>query len=91
MAYGYGHIVIFSTIVATGAGLHVAAYYLGHHSKLDSAQTVLTVAVPLALYIIGIFVLYVHLVRKLEAVHVVVVVVLVAGVLAAGFCWHPRA
>ena len=34
-----------------GAGLHAAAYYLEHHSVLDTTGTVLTVAVPVALYV----------------------------------------
>ena len=38
--FGYGHIPIFGSIVATGAGLHVAAYYIEHHSKLGSVETV---------------------------------------------------
>ena len=33
--FGYGHIPIFGAIVATGAGLHAAAYYIEHHSKLE--------------------------------------------------------
>src|SRR5271166_304578 len=34
--YGYSHIVLFGSIVATGAGLHSAAYYIQHRSELDS-------------------------------------------------------
>ena len=45
--WGYGHIPLFGAIVAVGAGLHVAAYYLEHHSVLGDPATVLTVAVPL--------------------------------------------
>ncbi|HTY32779.1 low temperature requirement protein A [Mycobacterium sp.] len=87
VAFGYGHIVIFVTIVATGAGLHAAAYFLDHHSNLDSAQTVLTVGAPVGVYMVGIFVLYVYLVRGLDVVYAAVLlfaaVVLVAAVLLA--------
>ena len=31
--WGYGHIPLFGAIVAVGAGLHAAAYYLEHHSE----------------------------------------------------------
>ena len=31
-----------------GGGLHVAAYYIEHHSELDAAATILTVAIPVA-------------------------------------------
>ena len=44
--FGYFHIVTFGAIVATGAGLHAAAYYIEHHSKLGSVDTVLAVALP---------------------------------------------
>ena len=30
--WGYGHIPLFGAVVAIGAGLHAAAYYLEHHS-----------------------------------------------------------
>ena len=56
--FGYLPIVMFGAIVATGAGLHAAAYYIEHHSKLGSVETVLAVAVPVGLYIVSIYVLY---------------------------------
>ena len=48
--WGYGHIPLFGAVVAVGAGLHAAAYYLEHDSHLGATATVLTVAVPLAVY-----------------------------------------
>ncbi|MCV7318154.1 low temperature requirement protein A [Mycolicibacterium confluentis] len=85
--FGYGHIPIFGAIVATGAGLHVAAYYIEHHSELNSVDTVLTVAVPVAVYLLCVFVLYMYLVRHLDAFHVVLMagaaLVLVAAVVLA--------
>ena len=36
--WGYGHIILFGAVVAVGAGLHVAAYYLEHHTELDVAR-----------------------------------------------------
>ena len=61
--FGYLHIVPFGAIVATGAGLHAAAYYIEHHSKLGSVGTVLAVALPVAAYIVSVYVLYGWLVR----------------------------
>ena len=55
MVFGFGHLVLYAAIAATGAGLHAAAYYVEHHSDLDAPQTVLTVAIPL-----GVFVLALH-------------------------------
>ena len=51
--WGYGHIPLFGAIVAVGAGLHVAAYYLEHHSELGVLGTVLAVAVPTAAYLLA--------------------------------------
>jgi low temperature requirement protein LtrA len=80
--FGYFPILTLGSIVATGAGLHVAAYYIEHHSKLTSVETVLTVAVPVGLYTVSIYALYMLMVRAVEAFHVLVIVATV-GVLAA--------
>jgi low temperature requirement protein LtrA len=73
-SYGYLHIVLFGSIVATGAGLHAAAYYIDHHSDLGSAATVLTVAIPVAVYIACVYVLYMLLVRTRDAFHALLAV-----------------
>ena len=49
--WGYGHIVLFGSIAGTGAGLHVAAYYIEHTAHIGATATVLTAAVPVAIYI----------------------------------------
>jgi low temperature requirement protein LtrA len=67
--WGYGHIVLFGALVAVGAGLHAAAYYLEHHTVLDTTATVLTVALPVAAYIVAIYALYTHLVRAFDPFH----------------------
>jgi low temperature requirement protein LtrA len=61
--YGYLHIVLFGSIVATGAGLHAAADYIEHRSQLDSVATVVAVAVPVAVYVCTVFGSYALLVR----------------------------
>ena len=67
--WGYGHIVLFGALVAVGAGLHTAAYYLEHHSVLGITGTVLTVAVPVALYVVSIYALHYHLSRVFDPFH----------------------
>lgn len=67
--FGYFHILPFGAIVATGAGLHSAAYYIEHHSKLGSVETVLSVAVPVGAYILSVYVLYAWLVRTVDTFH----------------------
>jgi len=67
--WGYGHIPIIGAVVATGGGLHVAAYYLEEESVLGASATVLTVMIPVAVYVVGIFVLYTYLTRMLDRFH----------------------
>jgi low temperature requirement protein LtrA len=79
--WGYGHIVLFGALVAVGAGLHVAAFYLDEHSVLGVAGTVAAVAVPVALYIGAYFVLFAQLTRLYDPFHLLLLVMstLVAG------------
>jgi low temperature requirement protein LtrA len=67
--WGYGQMVIFGAIVAIGAGLHTAAYFLEHHSALSTTGTVLAVAVPLAVYVGAHYLLYSVLTRELDPFH----------------------
>jgi low temperature requirement protein LtrA len=80
--FGYLHIAVFGAIVATGAGLHTAAYYVEEHSTLGSVGTVLSVAVPVGIYIGLVYVLYGLMVGAWDASHVLLVV-LTAGALVA--------
>ncbi|MDT5182587.1 MAG: hypothetical protein QOI29_745, partial [Mycobacterium sp.] len=82
--FGYLPIVTFGAIVATGAGLHAAAYYIEHHSKLGSVETVASVAVPVGIYIVSVYLLYGLLMRTVDPFHMLLLaltaVVLVAAV-----------
>jgi low temperature requirement protein LtrA len=88
--YGYSHILLFGSIVATGAGLHAAAYYIQHRSELGSVATVVTVAVPVGVYIAVVFGTYLLLVRTWDAFYALDVVIgllvlsLAVGLAAAG-------
>jgi hypothetical protein len=66
------------SIVAVGAGLHVAALYIEHEGQIGPVATVLAVAVPLAIYTASIYALYYYLVRRFDTLHVW----LVSGTLA---------
>jgi low temperature requirement protein LtrA len=48
--WGYAHIAVFMTIAATGAGLHVAAYFLEHDSAWGPVGVVAATAVPVAAF-----------------------------------------
>lgn len=80
--FGYGHMIVFGAIVATGAGLDVAAYFIEDKSALSSTQTVLALAIPVGLYLASIFALYSYMVRAIDAFHITLVS-LVAVALAA--------
>jgi low temperature requirement protein LtrA len=80
--FGYLHIAVFGAIVATGAGLHTAAYYVEGHSEIGSVGTVFSVVIPVAAYVGLVYVLYSLMVRGWDAFHVLLVV-LTAGVLVA--------
>jgi low temperature requirement protein LtrA len=67
--WGYGHIPIIGAVVATGGGLHVAAYFLENNSQLDASATVLCVVIPVAVYVLGTYGLYALLTRTLDPFH----------------------
>jgi low temperature requirement protein LtrA len=85
--WGYGHVPLFGAVVGVGAGLHVAAYYLEHHTDLGTFGTVVAVAVPTAIYLVGLYLLYAQLTRSYDPFHLVLVaitaVVIAASVLMA--------
>jgi low temperature requirement protein LtrA len=56
--FGYGHIPIFAAIAATGAGLHVAAYFIDHEAHISAAAAVASIAVPVALFKLSLTWLY---------------------------------
>ena len=70
LPWGYGHMLIFGSIAATGAGLHVAASYIGHEAHIGAVATVLTVAVPVAMFAVALFALYTYLVRAFDPFHI---------------------
>ena len=67
--FGYGHILVFMAVAATGAGLHVAAYVIEGHSELGTLGAVIAVAVPVLLFCALSFVLYVFLTRFVDLFH----------------------
>ena len=49
--------------------MHAAAYYIDHHSALSSVGTVLTVAIPVGVYIGSIYLLFTLLVSEWDSFH----------------------
>ena len=81
--WGYGHIPLFASVVAAGAGLHVAAYLVEGKTELDVFGTLLTTAIPVAIYVLGIFVLYAYLTQTIDPFHFLLIGLSVAMLGAA--------
>jgi low temperature requirement protein LtrA len=73
--FGYGHLVIFGSLAATGAGVHVAALKLGDGVEIGSTATVLAVAVPFTIYVGILYLLYAALMRTRDPFHLLQIAV----------------
>ena len=67
--WGYCQMVIVASIVATGAGLHVAAYFIERKVHIGPLATVLSVAIPVSVFLGLIYILYWYLVRQFDRLH----------------------
>ena len=68
--WGYGHFLIFGSLAATGAGLHVAAYVIEGVAHIGTVEAMLTVVVPVAVFSIALFTLYSLLLRQFDPFHI---------------------
>jgi len=86
-AWGYGHIAIYGSIVAVGAGLHVSAYVIEGHSSIGVVGAILAVAVPALLFSFTMFTLYTLLLRTFDPFHIALfagtALLLIAAILLA--------
>jgi low temperature requirement protein LtrA len=67
--FGYGHLVVFAALAAMGAGLHVAALSLEGDATIGETATVLSVAIPFAIYAAVFYALYSLLMRTHDPFH----------------------
>jgi low temperature requirement protein LtrA len=65
--WGYVQMVIVTSVVATGAGLHVAAFYIAQQAHITAVAVILTVAVPLVIFLGLLHGLYYFLVRRFHS------------------------
>jgi len=68
--WGYAQMVIVTSIVATGAGLHVAALFLEGKAHIGPLATLLTTAIPVGIFLGSMYALYYYLVRRFELLYV---------------------
>ncbi|NLU73901.1 low temperature requirement protein A [Streptomyces sp. HNM0575] len=87
--FGYGHIPLFFGIAGAGAGLHVAGLHLEHHAHLGPVPVVLSLALPVALYLLMVYLLH-TLLLSADPFHLLLisatlaVLAVAAGLAAAG-------
>lgn len=81
--WGYGQIVSIASIVATGAGLHVAAYYIEHKSHAGALATLFCTAIPVSVFLVSVYALHGYLVRQSNALHSWLLAVIAAIVACA--------
>ena len=68
--WGYGHLLIFGSLAATGAGLHVAAYVIEGDAHIGPVEAILTVVAPVAIYSVALFTLYTLLLKQFDPFHI---------------------
>ncbi|MFE3592501.1 low temperature requirement protein A [Streptomyces niveus] len=71
--FGYGHILLFTGIAGSGAGLHVAGLDLEHHSNLGPAAVVLSLALPVGLYLLMVYLLHTLLLTTADRLHLLLI------------------
>ena len=90
--YGYGQMITITAIVATGAGLHVAAYFIEHKSKIGALATVLSVVIPVGIFLVSLYATYSYLIAEFDRVHIWLLsctTVVVAAAIAASIFGVP--
>jgi low temperature requirement protein LtrA len=67
--WGYGHLVIFGSLAAIGAGLHVAAFSLEHETTISNTATILSTAIPVTIYIAALYAIYASFTHHVDPFH----------------------
>ena len=87
--WSYGQILIIASIVATGAGLDVAANLIENKAHIGTLPALLATAIPVALFLALIYALHYFLVRRYDQLHMWLLLataaVIATAVMAATF------
>ncbi|MFD9542315.1 low temperature requirement protein A [Streptomyces sp. NPDC060022] len=81
--FGYGHIPLFMGIAGAGAGLHMAGLQLEHHSELGDVAVVLSLAIPVGLYLLMVYLLHTLLLSAADRFHLLLISVTLAVLFTA--------
>ncbi|GLU90494.1 low temperature requirement protein A [Agromyces sp. NBRC 114283] len=88
--WGYGHMIVFGSLAASGAGLHVAANAIAGDVAISELAALATVVVPVAVFLTMLFALYSFLLGRFDPFHIglylgsLVVLALAVAAVAAG-------
>jgi low temperature requirement protein LtrA len=82
--WGYGHLVLFAALAAVGSGLHVAAYIVEGVAHVGYETAVLAVAIPVGVYLLGLFAIYAAMVRTFDTFHLLLIALVVVALVVAG-------
>jgi low temperature requirement protein LtrA len=85
--WGYGHIFVYASVAAVGAGLHVAALYLEHEAHIDATAVMISIAIPVAVYFVSLMGLFGNLVGVRSNATILTVIklaIVVSSVVLAG-------
>jgi low temperature requirement protein LtrA len=80
--WGYGHLVVFASAAAVGAGLAATVDHAAGHADLTSSAAALSVTVPVSVYLVSIWLLHVRY-KDPGAVRALAVPVAVVAILAS--------
>ncbi|MFF0145389.1 low temperature requirement protein A [Amycolatopsis sulphurea] len=59
LSWGYGHYLIFGSAAAVGTGLELAVDFDSHHTALGGTATALAVTVPVAVFLLSVWLLHI--------------------------------
>jgi low temperature requirement protein LtrA len=68
--WGYLHLFVFGSLVAVGAGLHVAANVIAHDAHVDETFAVLSIAIPVLVYETFVFAIIAFAFMQFDPFHV---------------------
>lgn len=81
--WGYGQMLLVVAIIATGAGLDVAAHFIRHDAEVSPLTTVLATAIPVSVFLACSYAIHYFLVRQFDVLHLWLLVATAAVVAAA--------
>jgi low temperature requirement protein LtrA len=68
--WGYGHMILFGSLVGVGTGLHVAAQVISMQATVTPQFALICVAIPVLFYEVILIALYTYLVKEFDPFHI---------------------